>query len=74
LTNQTNPTRICWYHDSDHQLSLSTQALILSLTNLHSKKKIAVYERGQLKEKSIAILVEVKVVKLIYPFDKGIEH
>jgi len=29
--NQTNPTRRCWYHDADHQLSLSTQALILSL-------------------------------------------
>ncbi len=28
---QTTPIRLCWYHDADHQLSLSTQALILSL-------------------------------------------
>jgi len=25
--NQSNPTRLCWYHDADHQLSLSTQLL-----------------------------------------------
>ncbi len=24
--NQTTPIRLCWYHEADHQLSLSTQA------------------------------------------------
>ncbi len=29
--NQTTPIQLCWYHDADHHLALSTQALILSL-------------------------------------------
>ncbi len=29
--NQTSPIQLYWYHDADHQLSLSSQALILSL-------------------------------------------
>lgn len=54
--NQTNSVRLCWYHDTNHQLSLSTQSLNLSSASAHESVTSVVNSQSRaLKQRNVSV-------------------